>query len=194
MCIDNNQRDAVFVTVFGQRKSEVTTKLADKCESLEFAIKATDEKMQFLAEQMQNIAAIKTVDTVDETEKLMKDIVKTLQGSLTSIQNKVSKIEAAPRQKDEKCSDETKIEYQIRIHGIGENENVSKIRAIEDDYKDYKVFVSRGLSKEEIAQHNAILKKRFELISAGASRESLSIRNLTLYKDGKKYELIQEDQ
>ena len=56
------------------------------------------------------------------------------------------------------------------------------------------VFVSRGLAKEEIAQQNAILKKRLELISAGASRESLSIRNLTLYKDGKKYELIQEDQ
>ena len=78
--------------LFGQRSSEFTIKLADKCESLEYAIKATDQKMQFLAEQMQNIAAIKTVDTVDETETLMKDIVKPLQGSLTSIQNIVSKI------------------------------------------------------------------------------------------------------
>lgn len=47
---------------------------------------------------------------------------------------------------------------------------------------EYPIFVSKSLSKEEVIQEKTILKKRYELISAGTHQKAhFKIRNLKLY-------------
>ena len=49
---------------------------------------------------------------------------------------------------------------------------------------DYRAFLSRELTHEELIIKRNLLKKRRDLIDNGTKRTSVRIRNLKLYVDG----------